>query len=309
MAWFGWEEIWGEQTVMGSAPPCFPLWELLCYQSWGMGCRRPGWEAAMVQITVKGAQYWKVYLLTDKSCIFSIASPLAIFLALFLSWLINQAGKKSVIFWDPSKTLTEVGNQGRTWIITSSLLWPCVFTFTQGKEAGEIASCYQLLYWFLACEIYDTTAGICHICLDIWYSYDIGCMCDASQLSQGLESHWIEGLIHIYFNLFTPGFAGKGPPVWLAHHPGELVSKPGMFIFLPWGWHHCVGCTLSGISSSRSCVFFIVRRHFWRYSRVALLVTVYVILGWDGPFLCLTITCSADFISILFGVRHIQKSL
>lgn len=86
---------------------------------------------------------------------------------------------------------------------------------------------------------------------------------------QSLESHWTEGFIHLYLHLFTPGLAAKGPPALLAHPPGELVSNPGTFVFLPWGWHHCVGCTLSG----RSCIFFFVLRYFWRHFKAALFVT------------------------------------
>lgn len=60
--------------------------------SWGVGCRGPGWEAAVVQITVKGAQYWKVYLLTDISCIFNIASTRH--LSCFVSQLAHKSGRK-----------------------------------------------------------------------------------------------------------------------------------------------------------------------------------------------------------------------
>lgn len=67
----------------------------------------------MVWAAVTGVQYRKAYLLTDRSYIFSIRltevisyPASAISLALFLTCFINQTGKKSVISWEPSKTLT-----------------------------------------------------------------------------------------------------------------------------------------------------------------------------------------------------------
>lgn len=118
----------------------------------GVGCKRAGpGEAAMVQITVKGVQYGTVYLLRDTSYIFDTASTHRLS-CLFLNWLINQAGKKSVIFWGPFNTLIEVGNQGRTWITSSYLLWPCVFRFAEGKGLGKLP-CYQLVCSLLTCDI------------------------------------------------------------------------------------------------------------------------------------------------------------
>lgn len=79
--------------------------------SWGRA--RPVWEASTVWAAVTGVQYWKAYLLTERSYVFSIRlikvilepTP-AISLALFLNWFINQTGKKNAISWEPSKTLT-----------------------------------------------------------------------------------------------------------------------------------------------------------------------------------------------------------
>lgn len=58
--------------MTGSAPLCFPFWELR-ELSVGLGKGRAGLEAAMVQAAVTAVQYWKVYLLTDTSSILSIS--------------------------------------------------------------------------------------------------------------------------------------------------------------------------------------------------------------------------------------------
>ena len=157
-----------------------------------------------------------------------------------------------------------------------------------------------------ACDVYDSSAGICRLCLDVWYFYDIWHIYDASQLSQGLESHWTKGLIHIYLDLFTTGFAGKGPPALLASSPWGVMLKPWDVCVPPLGMASLCWLRLVRHLIQQELCFLHCNDILWRHNWVALFFTACIILGWDSPCLCPSVTPSAGFTSVLFRVRQIQ---